>query len=294
MSLESPHPSRLGRAESFGLVVLAYLVATAAALWVAARGEPGSLWTLFWADVLATIVIFSFSIRLDNGSVYDAYWSVAPPLITAYWIAASSHASGLRQAVVTVLVLAWAIRLTFNWARSWPGLHHEDWRYVDLYTKAPKFWISLLGIHLVPTFQVFLGCLPLVPALARGRAPFGALDAIATIVTGGAILLETVADAQLRRFNLRKQPGDIMAEGMWGWTRHPNYLGEQLFWWGLFLFGFAADSSYGWTVIGPLAMMAMFRFASIPMLDQRSLARRPGYAEHMQRVNALLPRRPRD
>ena len=285
---------RLGRIESFGLVILAYLVALAPALWISARwGEAHPYGALFWADVVATLVVYAFSIRLDNGSVYDPYWSVVPPLIALYWIGYASDASTVRQVVVTTLVFAWAIRLTYNWARGWPGLHHEDWRYVDLYKKAPKWLISLTGIHLFPTIQVFLGCLALVPALAHGGARFGALDGIAMIVTGGAVLIELVADEQLRRFGRTKKSGEIMATGLWSWSRHPNYFGELSFWWGLFLFGLAANPSYWWTVVGPLAMTLMFHFASIPMLDQRSLERRPGYEEHMRRVSAVIPRPPR-
>jgi len=285
-------PQRFGRIESFALVTFAYLVALAVALWLIGRASgEHPLRVLLVADVVATLVVFGFSMRLDNGSVYDPYWSVAPPLIALYWIGYASHASATRQGVVTALVFAWGIRLTYNWARGWPGLHHEDWRYVDLYAKSgmPKWMISLLGIHLFPTMQVFLGCLALVPALAQGSARFGFLDGVALVLTGGAILIETVADEQMRRFARHKQPGDTMAEGLWAHARHPNYFGELGFWWGLFLFGLAANPAYWWTIIGPLAMTLMFHFASIPMLDQRSLARRPAYAEHMQRVNALLP-----
>ncbi len=283
---------RFGRIESFGLVVLAYLVATAVAVWIAAgAGERHPLGALIAADLVATAVIFAFSMRLDNGSVYDAYWSVAPPLIALYWIGLADDASAVRQVVLTTLVFAWAIRLTFNWARGWPGLHHEDWRYVDLYAKTPlpKWVVSLFGIHVFPTIQVFLGCLPLIPALARGGNAFGALDAIALIVTGGAILIETVADEQMRRFARTKGSGDIMQDGLWSWSRHPNYFGELSFWWGLWLFGVAADGRSWWMIVGPLAMTLMFHFASIPMLDQRSLARRPGYEDHMRRLNAILP-----
>jgi len=287
---ENRSEPRLGRLESFALVTLAYLAALAAALWIGARwGGAHPYGALFWADVAATLVVYAFSIRLDNGSVYDPYWSVAPPLIALFWIGHASTASGARQVLVTTLVFAWGIRLTYNWARGWPGLHHEDWRYLDLYARAPKWLISLTGVHLFPTIQVFLGCLALVPALACGSRPVNALDAIALVVTGGAILIEWLADEQLRRFGRRKNPGEIMTEGLWSWSRHPNYFGELSFWWGLFLFGFAADPSYWWTVIGPVAMTLMFHFASIPMLDQRSLTRRPGYAEHMERVNAVIP-----
>ena len=100
------------------------------------------------------MIIFAFSMRWNNGSVYDPYWSVVPPLIALYWIAQRGRTPRpLRQVVVTVLVFLWGIRLTYNWARGWPGLHHEDWRYVDLYKTAPmpKWAISFLGIHFFPT-----------------------------------------------------------------------------------------------------------------------------------------------
>jgi steroid 5-alpha reductase family enzyme len=282
----------VGRVESFGWVTFAYLVALAVALYAIAHSGPGaSLRTLIVADFIATVVIFAFSIRWDNGSVYDPYWSVVPPLMALYWIGEARHASTLRQVLVTVLDFAWGIRLTYNWARGWPGLHHEDWRYVDIYAKAPmpKWVASLLGIHLFPTVQVLLGSLPLIPALAHGELRFGMIDAIALVLTGSAILIETVADEQMRRFARSKQSGDIMCDGLWAYSRHPNYFGELSFWWGLYLFGLAANPAHWWTIIGPLAMTLMFHFASIPLLDRRSLARRPGYEEYMRRVNAVIP-----
>jgi steroid 5-alpha reductase family enzyme len=283
------------RVDSFGLVTLAYLVALAAGLWMLSFSDGGRpLLALFAADVAATLVVFAFSMVLDNGSTYDPYWSVVPPLFALYWLGFGDGAVGTRQVLVTALVFAWAVRLTWNWARGWPGLHHEDWRYTMLYeeTPAPKWAVSLFGIHLFPTVQVFLGCLALVPALSCGGDAIGLLDAIALVVTGGAVLLETVADAQMRAFARAKEPGGIMSDGLWGWCRHPNYLGELGFWWGLWLFALAAADGWWWTVIGPLGMTAMFHWASIPMLDRRSLERRPGYAEHMARVNALVPSPP--
>jgi steroid 5-alpha reductase family enzyme len=273
-------------------VTFAYVVALAVALWLVGDGDTERpLRTVVVADVVATVIIFAFSMRWDNGSVYDPYWSVAPPFIALFWIAQADDASTVRQATVTLLVFLWGIRLTYNWARGWPGLHHEDWRYLDLYRSdaMPKWAISLLGIHLFPTVMVLLGCLPLIPALARGADSFGFLDAAALVVTSGAILIELVADEQLRRFGRSKQPGEIMTEGLWAYSRHPNYFGEISFWWGLFLFGFAADASYWWTIIGPLSMTAMFHWASIPMLDRRSVERRPGYDEYMRQVNAVVP-----
>jgi steroid 5-alpha reductase family enzyme len=290
-------PARpLSRGASFAAVVLAYAVAAAAAVAVgAAMGDDRPLLTVLVADLAATLVVFVASRAVNNSSMYDAYWSVAPPIIVLYLAAvAEPGVDGLRQALVIALVWAWAVRLTANWARSWPGLDHEDWRYVAVRANGRPYWVqSFFGLHLFPTLQVYLGCLALYPAVSVGTDGFGALDVVAVIVTGGAILVELVADEQLRSFNRTKAPGDICRRGLWSWSRHPNYFGELSFWWGLWLFGLAADPTWWWTVIGPVGMTAMFLFASIPMIDRRGLERRPGYEDHMRRTSMILLRPPR-
>jgi steroid 5-alpha reductase family enzyme len=288
--------TQVSRASSFALVGACYVMALAVAIGVgAAMGHERPLLTVLVADLAATLVVFAWSRALNNSSLYDAYWSVAPPAIALYllWVA-EPDVPGVRQALVVALVWLWAVRLTGNWARGWPGLHHEDWRYVDMRTGRVPYWVaSLLGLHLFPTIQVYLGCLALYPALSVGTGGLGALDVVATVVVGGAIALELVADEQLRAFNRTKRPGDICDRGLWSWSRHPNYFGELSFWWGLWLFGLAADAGWWWTVIGPLAMTAMFALASIPMIEKRSAERRPTWAAYAARTSVLVPRPPR-
>jgi steroid 5-alpha reductase family enzyme len=284
------------RGASFAVVVAAYAVALAVAVLVGvAMGDARPLLTVLVADLAATLVIFVSSRVVNNSSMYDAYWSVAPPAIVLYLaVVAEPGVDGLRQALVVALVWAWAVRLTANWARGWPGLGHEDWRYLAARDNGRPYWPqSFLGFHLFPTIQVYLGCLALYPAVSVGTGGFGALDVVAVVVTAGAIVIETVADEQLRAFNRTKAPGDICTRGLWAWSRHPNYLGELSFWWGLWLFGLAADPTWWWTVIGPVAMTGMFVFASIPMIDRRGIERRPGYEDHMEATSMILPRPPR-
>jgi steroid 5-alpha reductase family enzyme len=247
-------------------------------------------WAGAAADALATVVVFGFSVVLDNSSVYDPYWSVAPMAI-APALAVAGEAPFLRKVVVVALVLLWGARLTYNWARGWEGLGHEDWRYVEMRRTGRAYWVvSFVGIHMMPTVLVFLGCLSLLPALVTGTKAPGPIDVLAFAVTLGAIALEGVADQQLRAFRLSSPaPGTILETGVWAWCRHPNYLGEIGLWWGLFLFAMAADHAAWWTVCGPLAITLLFSFVSAPLLDKRSLARRPRYADHMARVPALFP-----
>lgn len=288
------------KSKALGLIVWAYVVCIAAAAATLYALDVPAPWNAFVADIVATLVIFGFSLRYRNSSFYDAYWSVIPPLLAVYWYYAhlDAQVNGARAALVIALVWLWGIRLTANWATYWGGLHHEDWRYPLVRARAGKAAVlaDLFGIHLFPTVQVFLGCLPIWAVMSLGQAPLGWLDALACGVTLGAILIETVADLQLHAFIARRRPGDgsgdFIRSGLWAWSRHPNYFGELSFWWGLALFGLAVAPTW-WVVIGALAMTAMFCFASIPLMDTRSVERRPAYAAHMREVSALLPLPPR-
>jgi steroid 5-alpha reductase family enzyme len=243
------------------------------------------------ADVAATAVVFAFSVGRNNSSIYDPYWSIAPMVIVV-WLAVHAAAPLAREVIVVGLVLAWGARLTWNWARGWQGLAHEDWRYVAIRARTGRaYWlVSWVGIHLMPTLWVYLGSLSLIPAIATGTRPLGVVDAIAFVVTAGALAIETLADQQLRAFRLSGPPaGTILATGLWRWSRHPNYLGEIGFWWGLSVFAIAADRAW-LAIAGPLAINLLFVTISIPLLDRRSIERRPAYADHIARVPALVPR----
>lgn len=285
---------RWSRRASFAWLVGGYLAALTAAgtaLCFVPDGL-GSFWTVALADLAATLVIFAFSRGLKCSSMYDAYWSVAPIAIVFYWVFhAEEVVNPIRAGAVLFLVTWWGVRLTYNWARSWPGLHHTDWRYLIMRDKAPSLWFfsDLFGIHLFPTVEVLLGLSGAWVALSQGHDPLSWIDLVALVVTAGAITIETFADQQLVAFAKVKRPGEIIQSGLWAYSRHPNYFGELSFWWGLYLFGLAADTGYLWTIAGPLTMTAMFLGVSIPWMDRRSCERRPQYAEHMKRVSALVP-----
>jgi steroid 5-alpha reductase family enzyme len=287
------------RTRAFLWIAVAYLAALVVALLTGiAVGDRHPIEIALAADVAATLAIFAFSFAFGNTSFYDAYWSVAPPLVAAWFaLAPESHGVGARQLLAGAVIAAWAVRLTWNWARGWSGLDHEDWRYVDLRAQSSRagYWLkSLFALHLIPTLVVFLGLLPLWPALATGTRPLGALDAIAALVATAGIALEFFADQSLRRFRLAKPPADaVLDRGLWAWSRHPNYLGEMLLWIGLALFSVAAAGFVWWAWLGVAAVVAMFLGASIPMKEARMLARRPAYAERQRRVSLLIPRPPR-
>lgn len=290
--------------KDFHPVLMAYIVCVAAAvatlygIHVATdASEWRPLWAGFAADFVATVVIFIYSRVYKNSSFYDPYWSVIPPLLMIYWMFCyPASLDSLRSWLVFGLVCAWAIRLTTNWSIYWPGLHHEDWRYPLVRERAGAFAVpaDFLGIHLFPTVQVFLGCLPFLVVVKNPTVALNGLDALAAIVLGGAILIQMIADIQLRAFIKTRKPGELMDKGLWGWSRHPNYFGEIGVWFGLMLFGLAVAPEQWWLVCpGAVAMILMFVFASVPFLDNRSLERRPEYGDYMKRVSALIPLPPK-
>lgn len=287
------------RTAAFGRIVIAYVLAIGVGLiWLIWGPGTGMLWLdSLIADVLATLVIFGFSRLHHNSSFYDAYWSVIPPLLVIWWWVRGDAGIGAWHcwAIVGVVTI-WAVRLTANWIRTFPGLHHEDWRYPMLRGRAGRaeFVVDLTAIHLFPTLQVFVALMPVYVAVREPDVRLPWLVVVATVVGLGAVALETLADRQLRVFIADAEPGAVMDRGVWSWSRHPNYFGEFGFWFSLALFGIAAvPGDAWWMFIGAVVMLAMFLGASIPMMEQRSLERRPAYAEVMARVSMFVPRPPR-
>ncbi|MFO7796662.1 MAG: DUF1295 domain-containing protein [Promethearchaeati archaeon] len=244
------------------------------------------------ADLIGTMVVYLISTFYDNASLYDPYWSVAPIIIAFYFFIRNPLEGVLTLKIILLsFTCIWGFRLTWNWASHWKGLTHEDWRY-RMYRESnvDMFWlINLFGIQLMPTIIVYLGCLSFLPALCNTISSFNIIDVVAIFITGGAIIIESVADKQLRNFiNTRESYQKIMKEGLWKYSRHPNYFGEITFWWGLYLFGLGSNIFFWWTIIGPIVITALFNFVSIPLMDERNLNRRPNYKEYMDKTSKLI------
>ena len=276
-------------------MVLAYVAAgsLAALLWrqlpdVAPWARSGL------SGLAATGLLWLIGLLRGNPGVFDPYWSVAPIAVAAAWAGDPARASALpaRQFLVLCLVSAWGLRLTYHWWRTFPGLGHEDWRYTDMRRASGRLFplVNLVVIHLLPTLMLLLACAAAYPALVTGTRPLGPLDGLAVLWTLAAIVLEARADRIMRAFRASPHPpGQICEQGPWGRLRHPNYLGELGFWWGLYLFSAAAEPAAEWSALGPLVISAMLIFYSAPALDRRMAGRYPAYRAYMRRVPSLLP-----
>ena len=277
---------KANRAASFIIVAAVYIVALLAGILTYLLLPMHFALRLLVADVLATTVTFLFSVILENASVYDPYWSVQPPVIlTAFAIMRGLNPTRL---LALAAVWLWGVRLTANWAYTFKGLTHQDWRYTLLMEKTGAFYplINFLGIHLVPTLVVYACTLPAVflfeadVQLNVGFVAFTALSVLAALMQG-------LADVQMHSFR-KRGVGGFIEEGLWRFSRHPNYLGEILMWWGIGLAVLSVMPEKPYLLAGALLNTLLFTFVSLPMAEKRQ-GEKPGFAEYKNRTRLLLP-----
>ena len=274
------------RKSSFAAVTVVYIIATVVGVFTY-RALPFAFWiNLLIADVVATLVTFIFSLIFGNASVYDPYWSVQPPVILAAF--AVGEGLNILGILLLVAVSLWGIRLTANWAYTFHGLEHQDWRYTMLKEKTGVFYpiINLVGIHMVPTLVVYGCILPAVFAIVydAGVSVPSIIFVAASIL---ATLLQGTADYQMHKFR-RSGTGGFIRVGLWKHSRHPNYLGEILMWWGIGLACFCAMPDRWYLLAGALANTLLFTFVSIPMAEKRQ-SRKPDFQNYKKQTRALLP-----
>lgn len=274
------------RAFSFLIIAMVYLLAAAAGIGVFAVLPLDTWLSLLIADVAATFVVFLFSVIFKNASVYDPYWSVQPIVILIAF--AAVNPVPMSAILVMISVMVWGIRLTANWAYTFKNLNTQDWRYTMLEKKTGKFYplVNFVGIHLVPTLVVYACTLPAVylildaPALNAGGVIF-------FLVSLAAVLLQGTADVQMHVFRKEKRSGFIRT-GVWKYSRHPNYLGEILMWWGVALASLCVNPARWYLIAGAVLNTCLFLFVSIPMADKHQ-SRKRGFEAYKQNTRMLLP-----
>lgn len=256
-------------------IFLIYLLAFIISASVVIYFPPGNpLKNALLADLIGTIVVFIFSVIYRNSSVYDPYWSVVPIFIAIYWLINSGNflESDYFALILVALIIVWGIRLTVNWMLRWNDFKDEDWRYVNIKNKTGKFYwpVSFLGIHLMPTLWVFFGMIPVYYAIYYPAELTPAIVVFAIAITVFAIWLEATADNQLRNHLIIRESKNLrLKTGVWSVLPFPNYTGEMLFWWGLYLFSVGFNLQNWWTFFGPLLITLLFLFISIPMMKKR-------------------------
>jgi len=247
-----------------------------------------------WLDGLAVLAVFAavgwlLSLPLRNVSIVDSMWSLMF-LLAALTYTAGQASPGPRAWLVITLVGLWSIRLAAY--ISWRNRGHgEDFRYQKIRANnQPGF--AFKSLYIVFGLQATLAWVVSLPLLAaiNSTAPLGWLDAIGAALWLVGMVFEAGGDWQLVRFkgNPANQ-GKVLDTGLWRYTRHPNYFGECLIWWGLFLIAFSVPGGV-WTVISPIIItLVLLKMTGVPLTERTTMERRPGYKDYMRRTNTFIP-----
>ena len=240
---------------------------------------------------LLMVALWALSIRLRDVSIIDPAWGPAFVLVAATGAVIGGGCPG-RRWLLLILTAIWGLRLGLHLLARKLSDPSEDHRYAAMRERRGSAFVpwSLVWIFGLQGLLVLVVSLPLqVAAEQGGRLGWVVVPGVALWATG--FVFEVVGDEQLRRFRARpSSAGQVMDEGLWRYTRHPNYFGDCCVWWGLWLVALTASGVW-WTAIGPIVMTVLLvRVSGAARLERDIGDRRPQYAEYVRRTSGFVPR----
>lgn len=272
------------------IIAMCYILAAFIGISIFDRLNYSPWVSLLIADLAATIFVWVISVLLNNASVYDPYWSLQPLLILGVAVIRNPEIK-LGSLLLFSFVFIWGIRLTINWMQTFPGLHKQDWRYDLIKKVSGRFFalVNLMGIQIMPTLIVLACVLPGYYYLKMGAELMVlSIPGFSFILCG--MLLETVADSQMRAFKKRNpERSKLIRSGLWKHSRHPNYLGEIMVWWGVYFVMLVAYPPYWFLGIGAVMNTCLFIWVSIPMAEKHLETYKVDFAQYRKETRMLLP-----
>lgn len=246
--------------------------------------------------VLAMIGLWLVSLRLRDASIADIFWGPGFMFIALVTFAIADGYLPRRLLVVS-LTVAWGLRLALHlFHRNWGA--GEDYRYAAMRKRhGTRFGLVSLGtVFGIQAAAMWTVSVPIQLAqLSWTPDRFVWVDAAGGAIVAVGLAIETIADRQLRAFradprNRRK----VMDRGLWRYSRHPNYFGEAVVWWGLYTIALTSGRAW-WGVVSPLLMaIVLLKVTGVPLLEHRMAKTRPGYRAYMRRTSMFVPLPPRD
>jgi steroid 5-alpha reductase family enzyme len=243
--------------------------------------------------VACMLALWLVSLRLCDASIADVFWGAGFAAVAIASLALSPRSP--RALLLAAMATAWGLRLALHLGRRWRG-KGEDRRYRAMRdawgSRFPA--ASLFTVFLLQGALMWMVSLPLqAGALLGAGRPLGLLDALGLASFGIGLCFEAASDGQLARF--LSDPGNagkVMQTGLWRYTRHPNYFGDALVWWGIGLV--ASSAGPWWSLAGPALMtFLLLRVSGVALLERDIRSRRPDYADYVARTSAFFPWPPR-
>ncbi len=240
------------------------------------------------ADIAATIFVWLMGLLFKTASMYDPYWSLQTLCI--YLALLIYHNNwNLGTILLLVVIVIYSVRLTTNFIIGFDSLAYVDWRYKMLHEKSGKLYplVNLLGICMFPTIVVYLCSLPTIVYANIGSFAYWDIIGLSIVLLG--VLLEFISDIQMKKFiKVRTSRNEVINIGLWKYSRHPNYLGEILIWFGVAAVLIIGHFSYWYFFIGAIINLLMFLFISIPMEENHLKEYKENYDDYLKTTSPLL------
>jgi steroid 5-alpha reductase family enzyme len=262
-----------------------------------ALAGPGNVLPLAAAAVvLSFLLLWILSVVMKDVSIVDPAWGPAYVLVALVGLLAGDG-DAARRVVLFAIVAIWGLRLGVHLGRRKLGeIGEEDKRYAAMREKRGDGGFALYSLGIVFGLQAFLVLVVALPVQV-GAASGDGLD---WLVVPGVLLwaigffFEAVGDYQLDQF--KQDPdnkGKVMDQGLWRYTRHPNYFGDTCVWWGIWLVALTAGGAW-WTFVGPVVMtLFLTKFSGAGLMEKTIGSRREGYDEYVKRTSGFIPLPPK-
>jgi steroid 5-alpha reductase family enzyme len=242
----------------------------------------------------SAVALWLVSLPLRDASIVDRFWGSYFALTAAVTLALVESVTP-RGILLTGLATVWGLRLSvyLSW-RNWG--QGEDYRYQAMrrHWGARFWWVSLFTVFVLQAVFAWFISLPLQIGVTRSESPLNVLDYVGAGIWLAGFAVESVGDLQLARFKADPtNAGKVMDRGLWRYTRHPNYFGDAVQWWGLYVIAVSAPGGI-WTVLSPIFMTyLLMRVSGVPMLERKLKKTRPEYADYAERTSSFFPKPPK-
>lgn len=260
-------------------------------LTICLRSNPLISSLAYCAGAIAILMcsVWLVSVYLHDVSIIDLVWGIGFALVG--WTAYATHADGGDSVLAPILATIWGVRLSVYLAWRNYG-QDEDKRYQSMRESwGDAFpWISLVTVFGVQAVVMWIVSLPLQTVYSGADDHRVWLSVVGTLIFAAGLFFESIGDWQLARFKADpSNHGKVLDHGLWRYTRHPNYFGDFLVWWGLFLVAFAT-SHIAWSIIGPITMSVFLtRVSGVTLLERSLQESKPDYQKYVRRTNAFFP-----
>lgn len=238
--------------------------------------------------------LWLLSVVLKDVSIVDLFWGVGFVIIAWATFLVAGHSNAYSYLFLAMVTL-WGLRLSVHLAKRNIG-KGEDSRYVAMrnHRGSSFVWSSLWIVFGLQGAIMLLVALPIQVGLINDSAAINAGVIVAALVWGTGLGFEAIGDYQLSRFKSDdRNKGKVLNRGLWRYTRHPNYFGDALVWWGFYGFAVSVGSGW-WTIFSPLMMtVLLMRVSGVSLMEKTIEERRPEYAEYKRETSSFFPLPPK-